>query len=171
MTETTPEHGIPDAAEAAARLERAFRNILDTRMQGVPIINEALSVEAVGLTSWQGHWLGALVTPWFINLMVLPGEGTWREVPDRDSVWYAFPSGRFEFIAGSEPGLGPYHACSLFSPVQEFGDQETARETARVALQSLFDPALLGESSPSKDPDGPQMSRRDFLRGASATRT
>jgi [NiFe] hydrogenase assembly HybE family chaperone len=171
MTDATAGPRIADAPEAAARLERAFRDILETRMQGVPILNAALSVEAVGLRDWQGCWLGALVTPWFINLMALPGEGRWQSAPDRDSVWYAFPAGRFEFIAGSEPGLGPYHACSLFSPVQEFGDQETARETARVALESLFDPALLGESSPSRDPDGSPISRRDFLRGAAATRT
>ena len=159
---------ITTTVEAARRLEVTFRRILETRMQGVPILNAALSVEAVGLRAWQDHWIGALVTPWFINLVMLPGSGPWRSVPDRDSVWYAFPAGRFEFIAGSEPGLGPYHACSLFSPVSEFGDHETARETARVALESLFDPSLLGESPPSADPDGPQMSRRDFLRGASA---
>jgi [NiFe] hydrogenase assembly HybE family chaperone len=162
---------ITTAVEAARRLEATFRDILETRMQGVPILNPALSVEAIGLRTWQGHWLGALVTPWFINLMVLPGDGAWRSVPDRDSVWYAFPAGRFEFIAGSEPRLGEYHACSLFSPVSEFGDHETARETARVALESLFDPSLLGESTPSGDADGKQMSRRDFLRGAAATRT
>ena len=161
---------ITDATAAAGRLETAFKAILDERMQDVPIVNPALAVEAVGLREWQGHWLGALVTPWFINLVVLPGSGTWRAVPDRDSVWYAFPSGRFEFIAGSEPGLGPYHACSLFSPVQEFGDHETARETARVALESLFDPALLGEAPERDDPDGKPLSRRDFLRGAAATR-
>lgn len=164
------EPRIAGPADAAARLEAAFKAILDERMRDVPIVNPALAVEAVGLREWQGHWLGALVTPWFINLVVLPGSGTWHAVPDRDSVWYAFPSGRFEFIAGSEPGLGPYHACSLFSPVQEFGDHETARETARVALESLFDPALLGEAPARDEPDGKPLSRRDFLRGAAATR-
>jgi [NiFe] hydrogenase assembly HybE family chaperone len=157
--------------EVAARLETAFRRIRDERMAGVPILNAAIEVEAVGLRPWQGHWLGALVTPWFINLMLLPGAGEWRGVADRDSVWHAFPTGRFEFIAASEPGVGPYHACSLLSPVLEFADHETARETARVAVESLFDPALLGESAPAAGSDGAAMSRRDFLRGASATRS
>ena len=159
------------AAEAAERLETAFRRIRDERMAGVPILNPALSVEAVALREWQGHWLGALVTPWFINLVVLPGSGPWRSVPDRDSVWHAFPSGRFEFIGGSEPGVGPYHACSLFSPVLEFADHDTARETARVAVESLFDPGLLGESTEGESGGKGGMSRRDFLRGASATRS
>jgi [NiFe] hydrogenase assembly HybE family chaperone len=159
------------ADEAAARLQAAFGAIHRERMDGVPILNAALEVRVIGMRAWQGHWLGALVTPWFMNLVVLPGEGAWRKASDRDSVWYAFPSGRFEFIAGSEPGLGEYHACSLFSPVLEFADQETAVETARMALESLFDPALLGEKPAAKNPDGPGMSRRDFLRGAAATRS
>jgi len=159
------------AAEAAERLELAFRRIRDERMAGVPIVNPALAVEAVALRDWQGHWLGALVTPWFINLVLLPGVGAWRAVADRESVWHSFPSGRFEFIGGSEPGIGPYHACSLFSPVLEFADHETARETARVAVESLFDPELLGERPEGDAADSRGMSRRDFLRGASATRS
>jgi [NiFe] hydrogenase assembly HybE family chaperone len=159
------------AEEAVARLEAAFGTIQRERMQGIPILNPALAVQAVGMREWQGQWLGALVTPWFISLVVLPGEGPWRGAGDRESVWYAFPSGHFEFIAGSEPGIGEYHACSLFSPVLEFADHETARETARVALEVLFDRSLLGEKPASGGRDGAGMSRRDFLRGAAATRS
>jgi [NiFe] hydrogenase assembly HybE family chaperone len=159
------------AGEAAGRLEATFGAIQRERMQDVPILNPALAVEAIGMRAWQGRWLGALVTPWFINLVVLPADGPWSSVDERESVWYAFPGGRFEFIAGSEPDLGEYHACSLFSPVLEFADHETARETARVALESLFDPSLLGEKPSTANPDGPGMSRRDFLRGAAATRS
>jgi [NiFe] hydrogenase assembly HybE family chaperone len=155
-----------DAAAVASRLEGVFRDIWRTRMQGVPVLNAALEVEAVGLGPWDGHWLCALVTPWFINLVVLRGAGDWRAVPDRDSVWYEFPSGRFEFLGSSAPGLGEFHACSLFSPVLEFADHDTARETARAALQALFDPSLLGEPPPGTKIDGRRMSRRDFLRGS-----
>jgi [NiFe] hydrogenase assembly HybE family chaperone len=157
------------AVEAADRLQSTFEVIHRERMRDVPIVNAALEVEAVGFRGWQGQWIGALVSPWFINLVVLPADGAWRAAADRESVWYAFPAGRFEFIAGSEPGLGPYHACSLFSPVLEFADHETARETARIALESLFDPSLLGEKPPGED--GPQLSRRDFLRGTTTTRS
>jgi [NiFe] hydrogenase assembly HybE family chaperone len=132
---------LPDACRAsAARLEAAFEMIRVERMHDVPILNAALKVEAVGLRPWNGCVLGALVTPWFINLILLPGEGPWRSVRLTDSVWYAFPSGRFQFIAFAEPTLGQYHACSLLSPVLEFADHETAREMARVAVESLFDP-------------------------------
>lgn len=159
-----------DAATAKARLENAFRRIREERMQDVPILNPALEVEAIGLRDWQGLWLGALVSPWFINLVVLPGSGPWHATAERESAWYAFPSGRFEFIAAVEPGIGEFHACSLFSPVLEFADHQAACETARIALDSLFDPTLLGEPAPRQDGEA-AMSRRDFLRGASATRS
>ena len=41
-------------------------------MAGVPMLNPALRVQAVGFRHWQSHWLGVLVTPWFMNLMLLP---------------------------------------------------------------------------------------------------
>lgn len=160
----------PDLAATAARLEEAFETIRLERMQDVPILNPHLRVEAIALRPWNGCVLGALVTPWFINLVVLPGDGAWRSVRQTESVWYGFPSGRFQFIAGDEPGLGEFHACSLLSPVLEFSDHATALETARVAVESLFDPTLLGEQAHAPAADQPDsMSRRNFLRGASGS--
>jgi [NiFe] hydrogenase assembly HybE family chaperone len=49
-----------------------------------------------------------------------------------------FPAGRFEFIHAFEDELGPYRMCSLFSPVLEFADQESAEATAQAVLAELF---------------------------------
>lgn len=163
-----PVRAPPDLDALARGLESTFERIRAERMHDVPILNAALRVEAVGLRQWNGVVLGALVTPWFINLVILPGDGQWRSARQTESVWYGFPSGRFQFIAGSEPGLGEFHACSLLSPVLEFADHDTARETARVAVESLFDPSLLGEEPPRPEGEKAAISRRDFLRGASA---
>jgi [NiFe] hydrogenase assembly HybE family chaperone len=160
------------APDPAPRLTRTFEMIARERMAGVPILNARLQVEAVGFRPWNGHWLGALVTPWFINLVVMPLDpAAWRSAPERENVPYPFPTGLFNFIAACEPGLGEYHACSLFSPVLEFPDQDSARATARVALEGLFDPAVLGEAPRSAVDAQEQkqtMSRREFLRGASS---
>jgi [NiFe] hydrogenase assembly HybE family chaperone len=166
------EPEVARAPDPSPRLTRAFELIASERMAGVPILNTRLSVEAVGFREWNGHWLGALVTPWFINLVVMPLDpAAWRSAPERENVPYPFPTGVFNFIAACEPGLGEYHACSLFSPVLEFADQAAARATARVALEGLFDPAVLGEA-PRSAADAAEhrqtMSRREFLRGASS---
>jgi [NiFe] hydrogenase assembly HybE family chaperone len=136
-------------------------------MHDVPILNPALAVEAVGFEQYQGNWIGVLVTPWFMNLVALPGTGAWRSAPERASVYYAFPTGVYEFIAAREPGIGEYHACSLFSPMPEFADQAAARETARAARAALFDPKLLGEGGEpeAREPETSTLSRRDLLRG------
>src|SRR5213592_1933800 len=123
-----------------ARLEAAFRAIYEKRMQGLPFNNPALSVEAVDVLRWNGYWLGVLITPWFMNLMLLPDDkAIWRALRPGEKSAQIFPAGVFEFIAGREDTFGEYLACSLFSPMFEFADHETARLTASAARTALFD--------------------------------
>lgn len=142
------------APDPSATLQRAFAEISATRMRDMPLVNDALRVEALGFQRWNGLWLGALVTPWFINLMLLPDQpAQWPRRRIGEKAIFAFPAGRFEFIAGREPLIagsgtgagagrsanGEYLSCSLFSPVFEFADHETARLVAEMALAGLFD--------------------------------
>jgi [NiFe] hydrogenase assembly HybE family chaperone len=164
--------------DPSAQVERVFAAIHRTRMQGLPFVNEALRVEAIGFRRWEGRWLGVLVTPWFMNLMLLPdAAAAWRPVRCTDSIAYALPAGVFDFIGGHEPLLGDFQSCSLFSPMFEFADAEAARATALAALQALFDPrAQAGGEEPGTRPAPPAgapaaaaartpVSKRDFLRG------
>jgi [NiFe] hydrogenase assembly HybE family chaperone len=61
-------------ADPSPRLEAAFVRIQRDAMAGVPMLHPALRVQALGFARWEGHWLGALVTPWFLNLVLVPGE-------------------------------------------------------------------------------------------------
>ncbi len=151
----------------AAALEAAYRRIRDTRMRGLPFLNERLEVQAVGFRAWEGQWLGALVTPWSINLVLLPGEGKWPALaPGRERL-AVFPAGRFRFIAGTDETAGEHHACSLFSPPGEFADHATAVAVAEAAIEALFDARnaehVDGQRAPGDPP--PAVSKRDFLRG------
>ena len=155
------------AEDPAARLEAAFRAIGVGRMRGLPFVNEALEVEAVGFAHWDGHWLGCLVTPWCMNLVLLPRDAAaWQSVPPGDKVAYRFPAGVYDFVAGREETIGEYQACSLFSPMFEFADHESARLTAQAALQALFD-AANGDTAyaPPAPPARPLLSKRAFLGG------
>ncbi len=128
------------AAALARRLEAVFRRIERERMADVPILNPALKVEVVGMRPWAGDWLCVLVTPWSMNLMLLPGdsgEGGWRAQAVGSSTRLAFPAGGFDFIVGAEPGIGCFAMCSLFSPMDGFGDAETAAATAAAALDEI----------------------------------
>ena len=132
-----------DPAAAAQRLEDAFVLIHETRMQDIPILNHRLAVEAVGFRPWEDDFLGILITPWFINLVLFPGSAeraaSLLKTKLRDSLSHTFPAGRFSFILGEEEGLGRFQMCSLFSPVLEFEDQEAARLAAEAALSALLE--------------------------------
>ncbi len=140
---------MPEAHEStkiAERLAAVFAKIQAERMEGVPILNPRLEVEVIDTRDCDGHWLCVLVTPWFINLMLLPATAeqaqAWQSLGLGASVPHRFPAGRFDFLVGEETGIGRYQMCSLFSPVLEFEDQEAARIAGRAALEALFDASL-----------------------------
>jgi [NiFe] hydrogenase assembly HybE family chaperone len=161
----------------AVALERAFETVRRERMHDVPVLNDALAVEAVGFRPWREHWLGVLITPWFMNLVLMPRVAVaWQPIGERESRYHVFPAGVFEFIGGREPTLGDYQSCSLFSPMFEFADPGEARATALAALESLFDPASrepvpvppasAAVEGPVAADRAPLLSKRDFLFGA-----
>jgi [NiFe] hydrogenase assembly HybE family chaperone len=148
----------------AGRLEAAFERVHRERMHDVPILNAALGIKAVGTREAEAGWLSALVTPWFINLMLLPRtpEQTqdYRALQLGSTVVHSFPSGRFEFIVGEEGDLGRYQMCSLFSPVLEFESHGAALITAESAIAVLFDARLA--------PDAPQATDAGSAEAAAA---
>lgn len=166
------------ADNPAPQLEAVFRRIADTRMAGLPFVNPALRVEAVGFRQWQGVWLGVLVTPWSINLLLLPAGGdAFRVLRNADMQVWQFPCGGYEFLGGHEEGVGHYQMCSLFSPALEFATHADAVATANAALDALFTVATASAQAESRAQVREagrlagqplferQVSRRAFLRG------
>ena len=157
-------------------------------MEGLSFLNPALDVEPVGFAPWQGHWLGVMVTPWFMNLILAPGDAAlWHALPQGEKLRYRFPAGDYEFIGARDELAGDYQLCSLFSPVLQFEDQPTARMVAQLARDALFDAANAepnempvanlspaAEAGPARPGPlaslGAPQSKRDFLRGRVAAR-
>ena len=149
----TVEHG------AVQRLVRSYEAVA-ARMQGMPVCNPALVVEGVDFRELDGRRLGVIVTPWFMNLTVLPADAdraTWRSGA---AVRIAVPSGLCDFVVSEAGDVGLIATRSLFSLMHEFVDQDSARVAARAAVEALFEPPPA-----SPDPAPPAMSRRRFLRG------
>ncbi|MBM3392080.1 MAG: [NiFe]-hydrogenase assembly chaperone HybE [Betaproteobacteria bacterium] len=160
------------AADPAPLLEAAFRRILAETMADVPILNPALQVEAVGFARHGDHWLGILITPWFMNLVLAPGAAaSWQSVAPGLRLFRKFPSGDFAFLGSNEPEVGEFQSCSLFSPMAQFAEQAGAREVALAALQALQSDPAAPEPAPGKEAfDDPKqaalerpMSKREFL--------
>ena len=146
-------------------LVQFYRLVQTERMQGVPILNPALSVEAVGF-QWgdDGQTVaeGVLITPWFMSLVRLPAalEGHGGRVA-RKAV-HGFGSERFEFIGAHDPAVGYHETCALFSPMGGFATQAQARETAEASL-------VLLRPAPTPAPAAePVPARRAFFTGRRA---
>lgn len=151
-----------DSPVPVVRLVEGFDRLAAEGMADLPIANPALKVEAVGFVAWDGEWVGVLITPWAVNLVVLPGqpEASTATGPDDGAVRSRrFPSGAYGFRAGYLQGFGAYQSCSLFSPPGEFADQDAARAVALEIMGLLFQPETALAPPPA------QVSRRSFLRG------
>ena len=158
---------IHDCSPADA-VEDAFFRIQQEQMADVPILNPALSVEAVDFQRWQGHWLGIVVTPWCMSMLLVPGTAeTWVSTGENRRRFVRFPAGDFAFLGSQEPELGEYQSCPLFSPMGKFSSQSEATMTARASMIALLTPAgHAREPAKAKDGKGadePSLSRRRFL--------
>lgn len=147
-------------------VEAAFFRIEQTRMAGVPILNPALRVQAVNFQPWHGHWLGMVITPWCMSVLLLPGRvDDWEVVDDNKRRFVRFPAGDFVFLGSSEPELGHYQSCALFSPMDKFASQTEAVMTARASLTGLLSPPPQANPAPAQETrhKAPVLSRRGFL--------
>ncbi len=178
--------GVPAAALVAARaaaLAAVFREIEATRMQGVPLLNARLRVQAVGFEPDRHEpqmALGVLLTPWFMNLVRLPLDTAAESALAAVGESRQRSAGAIlaEFIGAHEPAIGRFEACSLFSPVFEFADQAAALATAEEVLKGLREPAPEAPAQPVAAPGAtapcaaaaatPAPDRRAFLFGRRA---
>lgn len=144
-------------------VEAAYSRIQRERMADVPILNPALSVEAIDFQHWKGHWLGIVISPWCMSLLLVPGSKVdWVSTGENKRRFINFPVGDLAFLGSDETELGEYQSCSLFSPMSRFSTQSEATATARASMLALFSsPAPVEVEKPAED--GPSLSRRRFL--------
>ena len=131
----------PFAPISSGRLVERYRSVYNDRMQDLPIVNSALDVEAVGFCAFDEHQIGVLITPWFMNLVLLLGSDIGSRLKQGSKSTLRFPSGPVEFTTAQDEVLGPYLTAVLFRSVAEFPDQHTAKEVALEVMQELFNEA------------------------------
>ena len=113
---------------------------IDAGMRDMPIYNEKIAIEAIGFRPFgEGELLGVVLTPWFMNLILLPIE----PVPmDMAKIGKSFsvelPVGKRVFVIGGDEAIGLYKAHSLHSPVLNFTLPGQAQAEARRMLALLM---------------------------------
>ena len=178
MHEVTLACPSPDAlVRRVDALVAHFERVRTERMVGIPMLNPALRVEAVGFC-WGAESeggdvavaQGVLITPWFMSLMRLPS----RRVPHANRMARKFVRDfggeRFDFIGGHDETIGYFESCALFSPMDGFDSQALAVETAQEVLALTRQQATVVLAPPTL-PVEAVPSRRAFFtlgRGVSA---
>lgn len=148
-----------ELSETIAGLVRQFEAIYVDHMRDLPIVNSCLKVEAVGFQPYESHQLGVLITPWFMNLVLVPGNDEWAENAQGDRNSIEFPSGPIDFTTSRDDALGTYLTAVLFRSVADLPDQLTARAIAEQVMNELFAPTHSERS----------VSRRELLTGLRRT--
>lgn len=141
-----------------------YHSVYRESMRDLPICNSLLQVELVGLNALSEHQLGVLITPWFMNLILLPGNEAWTDEIAGAICAIELPSGPCEFTVCQDEVLGTFLSAVLFHSVKDFADQATAVAIARRALQQLLQPS--GEAIRQRN-TGITISRRGLLSGLS----
>lgn len=136
-------------------------------MSDVPIVNPALRVQALDFVLWRDKWLGVLITPWCVNLLLLPGpNGDWESVSGNHRLFRGFPSGSYAFLGGKEAEIGEYQSCSLISTMSQFAEQESACAVAREVIKNMLkapDPLPEALEKEQNSDAEPSLSKRRFL--------
>lgn len=151
-----------------------YSRLAQAPMQGFGVKNPVLSVDIAGFRRYRGDWLGAVVTPWFVRLFLLPGGGELWPAPGNEAaagkpLRVEFPAGDLEFLVESNPDaeVPAFFWCPVFASVERIGSQDEALTLAMEAFNSLFNPPPPAEvldalvaTERSKAP----VDRRGFLR-------
>lgn len=143
----------------APLLENTFRSIAEKQMTHLPFYLPGIPVKACGFTLFEGQWIGAMLTPWMMELMVLPGPG--QEWPRRklaERMALSLPQGDMAFRVGELTPELHYLACSLMSPLDSHLGAEQAVQLAENSVR-------LALSLPVRSEPEVNQSRRAFLRG------
>lgn len=160
---------VPRQDDPSAFLEAHYRRVWESRMHDLPFVNPALGVAAIGFRRFEGDWLGVMVTPWFLNLVLVSGGGRlWGDIPAGERRYVELPCGTLQFIADDDPDIGPYQYCPLIAPVTGIAGMEAALAAARDALAAAFaappPPPPSAEPVPARPAAEAPPSRRAFFR-------
>ncbi len=155
------------------RLMTAYRNSVQPRMAALPMYNPNLEIEAVGFEQRAGRLGGVLITPWCMTLVLLANEeDTWGGMASGETVEVDLPAGRYSCMLSMIDGIVPHLSLPLFTTVQDFPDQDTARQVALEILRRLYaaaaDNADADEGAWSEGRTRGKMTRRELLRGFGA---
>ena len=129
---------MKDSQQIALQLEQTFNKIHVESMQGIPILNPVIKVQALGFQEYQGRVLGIIIAPWLMSVVILPTEDEdWSKMNLGDKRPQKFCHKTYKFMLNEFDGIGLCQTHSLYSPMRDFSSHEQALRVAQEFLDSL----------------------------------
>ena len=133
------------ASNPAPLLVAQYERIAREQMQGLPFYHATMPIVAQCVL-FEGQWLGCVLTPWMLSVVVLPGPDQLWPVRSSERLALQLPCGNLTFMVGELPESGQLLACSLMSPIDPHLGAEQGRSLVSSTLKMLHSlPVQQGE--------------------------
>ncbi|MDX7840316.1 hydrogenase-2 assembly chaperone [Aeromonas caviae] len=134
------------ATNPAPLLVAQYERIAREEMQALPFYHPAMPIVAE-CTLFEGQWLGCVLTPWMLSVVVLPGpDQLWPVRGSSERLALQLPCGNLTFMVGELPETGQLLACSLMSPIDPHLEADEGRALVSRTLKMLLSlPVQQGE--------------------------
>ena len=132
-------------SDPAPLLVAQYERIAREEMQALPFYHATMPIVAECVL-FEGQWLGCVLTPWMLSVVVLPGPDQLWPVRSSERLALQLPCGNLTFMVGELPESGQLLACSLMSPLDPHLGAEEGRSLVSSTLKMLHSlPVQQGE--------------------------
>lgn len=132
-------------SDPAPLLVAQYERIAREEMQALPFYHATMPIVAECVL-FEGQWLGCVLTPWMLSVVVLPGPDQLWPVRSSERLALQLPCGNLTFMVGELPESGQLLACSLMSPIDPHLGAEQGRSLVSSTLKMLLSlPVQQGE--------------------------
>ncbi|OOH90579.1 hydrogenase [Pasteurellaceae bacterium 15-036681] len=125
-------------------------------MQDLPFYRQDIPCFTPNFILFEGQWIGAILTPWMLSVVVLPGPNQrWEQREIGEKLGLQLPYKTITFTVSGMESIPQYLSCSLLSPLDP-------HLTAEQAIQLTKDCLTMVLSLPVKQ-QVPDLNKRNIF--------